>query len=52
MGSTIFFNLDQTAFTPILTGYQIYHDYIRPYEGLNCKTPAKASGIKNEGENK
>jgi hypothetical protein len=35
--------------TPILTGYQIYHNYIRPHEGLNGKTPADASGIKIEG---
>lgn len=25
--------------TPILTGYQIYHNYIRPHEGLEAKTP-------------
>src|SRR2546421_255388 len=28
--------------TPILTGYQIYHNYMRPHEGLECKTPAEA----------
>jgi putative transposase len=38
--------------TPILTGYQIYHNYVRPHEGLDYKTPAEASGIKIEGENK
>ena len=38
--------------TSILTGCQIYHNYIRPHEGLNGKTPAEASGIKVEGENK
>jgi len=38
--------------TPILTGYQIYHNYIRPHEGLEGKTPAEAAGIKIEGENK
>jgi transposase-like protein len=38
--------------TPILTGYQIYHNYIREHEGLNGITPAEASGIKIEGENK
>jgi len=27
--------------TPILTGYQIYHNYIRAHEGLNGKTPVK-----------
>jgi transposase-like protein len=40
------------ADTPILTGYQIYHNYLRPHEGLNMKTPAEACGIKIEGKNK
>ena len=39
-------------YTTILTGYQIYHNYIREHQGLNNKTPAEASGIKIEGENK
>jgi putative transposase len=38
--------------TPILAGYQIYHNYIRPHEGLNGKTPAEVCGIKLEGQNK
>ena len=38
--------------TPILSGYQIFHNYVRPHEGLNGKTPAEACGIKIEGENK
>ena len=38
--------------TPILTGYQIYHNYIRPHEGLDGKTPAEAAGIQVLGENK
>lgn len=38
--------------TPILKGYQIYHNYVRPHEGLNGKTPAEACGIKVEGDNK
>jgi len=38
--------------TPILQGYQIYHNYVRPHEGLDGKTPAEACGIKVEGENK
>jgi len=37
--------------TPILKGYQIYHNYLRPHEGLDDKTPAEASGIKIEGKN-
>ena len=38
--------------TPILFGYQIFHNYIREHEGLNGKTPAEACGIKIEGKNK
>jgi len=38
--------------TPILKGYQIYHNYIREHEGLDGKTPAEACGIKIEGTNK
>ncbi len=38
--------------TPILTGMQIYHNYIRPHEGLNGATPADKAGIKVEGVNK
>lgn len=40
------------ADTPILTGYEIFHNYVRPHEGLEWKTPAEVSGIKIEGENK
>jgi transposase-like protein len=38
--------------TPILTGYQIFHNYIRPHEGLDGRTPSEACGIKIEGKNK
>ena len=38
--------------TKILTGYQIFHNYIRQLQGLKGKTPAEASGIKVEGKNK
>ena len=38
--------------SPILTGYQIFHNYIRPHQGLRGKTPAKACGIRVEGVNK
>ena len=38
--------------TPILTGYQIFHNYIRPHMALEGKTPADLAGIKVEGENK
>jgi putative transposase len=42
----------KTSDTPILKGMQIYHNFIRPHEGLNGKTPAEAAGIKIEGANK
>ncbi|MGI0101088.1 MAG: IS6 family transposase [Nitrosotalea sp.] len=38
--------------TPILTGYQIFHNYIRPHMSLDGKTPSEVAGIKVEGENK
>ena len=38
--------------TPILKGYQIFHNFIREHEGLDGKTPAERAGIKVEGENK
>lgn len=38
--------------TPILKGYQQYHNYFRPHEGLAGKTPAEVAGIKIEGQNK
>jgi putative transposase len=38
--------------TPILQGMQIFHNYIRPHEGLNGKTPSEACGIEIKGENK
>ena len=31
--------------TPILTGYQIFHNYLRPYMGPNGMTPAEVCGI-------
>jgi hypothetical protein len=38
--------------TPILAGYQIFHNYIRGHEGLNGKTPSEACGITVQGKNK
>jgi len=38
--------------SPILTGYQIFHNYVRPHMALKGKTPAEATGIEIEGENK
>jgi transposase-like protein/predicted nucleic acid-binding Zn finger protein len=42
----------EKADTPILDGMQIYHNYIRPHEGLNGMTPAEVAGIKIQGDNK
>jgi transposase-like protein len=38
--------------TPILKGYQLFHNYIRQHEGLDGLTPAEACGIKVQGKNK
>jgi hypothetical protein len=38
--------------TPILTGYQLYHNYFREHEGLVGKTPAEVAGIRIEGKNR
>ncbi|MGC1932278.1 MAG: hypothetical protein WA667_25175, partial [Candidatus Nitrosopolaris sp.] len=38
--------------TAVLTGYQLYHNYFRPHEALNGKTPAEKCGIVIEGQNK
>jgi putative transposase len=38
--------------TPILAGYQLYHNYLREHEGFNGKTAAEIAGIKIQGQNK
>jgi len=38
--------------TPILKGYQVFHNYIRPHQALKGKTPSEACGIKVNGNNK
>ena len=38
--------------SPILTGLQIYHNYVRSHMGLDGKTPADLAGIQVEAENK
>ena len=38
--------------TPILTGYQIFHNYIRPHMALEGRTPAETAGISVRGKNK
>jgi hypothetical protein len=37
---------------PILTGYHIFHNYLRPPMGLNGSTPAEKCRIIIEGEDK
>ena len=38
--------------TPILSGMQIFHNFIRPHETLKGRTPADVAGIQVKGENK
>lgn len=38
--------------TPVLKGYQLYHNYFREHEGLKGITPAEAAGIAIDGTNK
>jgi hypothetical protein len=39
-------------YTPILKGYEIFHNYVRPHSGLDGRTPGEACGITIEGDNK
>jgi hypothetical protein len=36
----------------LMEAMRIYHNYIRTHQGLDGRTPAEASGINIEGENK
>jgi hypothetical protein len=38
--------------SPILSGYRIYHNYIRPHEALKGKTPAELAGIQIKAKDK
>ncbi len=38
--------------SPLIGGYQIYHNYVRPHTALDGKTPADLAGIDVRGENK
>ncbi len=38
--------------TAILAGYQLYHNFVRPHEGIGNMTPAEKCGVKIDGENK
>ncbi len=42
----------KTKDTPILQGYQLFHNYIRPHEALDGKTPSEACGITIQGKDK
>lgn len=38
--------------TPILKGYELFYNNIRPHEALNGKTPSEKCGIIINGSNK
>lgn len=38
--------------SPILEGYRIFHNHVRPHMALGGKTPAELAGIQVKGENK
>lgn len=38
--------------SPILTGYQIFHNYVRPHMALDGQTPANKAGIQVKGDDK
>jgi hypothetical protein len=38
--------------SPILDGYQIFHNHMRPHMALEQRTPGELAGIQIKGENK
>ena len=38
--------------SPILDGYRIFHNHVRPHMALDGKTPAEACGIEVQGNDK
>ncbi len=38
--------------SPLLKGYQLYHNYVRPHMALEGDTPADRAGIEIQGDNK
>jgi len=38
--------------SPLIAGYQIYHNYIRPHMALDGQTPAEKAGIEIKGRDK
>ena len=42
----------KTNDSPMIQGYEVYHNFIKPHMGLNGKTRADMAGIEILGENK
>jgi transposase-like protein len=42
----------KTEDSPILNGIQIFHNYVRPHEGLDGHTSSEMAGIEVQGENR
>jgi hypothetical protein len=42
----------EKANSPILKGMEIFHNYLRPHDALDDRTPSEAAGIKVEGDDK
>jgi len=38
--------------SPLISGYQLYHNYVRPYMALEGKTPAEKCGVQINGKDK
>jgi len=38
--------------SPILTGYQLFHNYVRPHMALDGRTPAERAGIIVKGSDR
>ena len=38
--------------SPLIEGYQIYHNYVRPHMALENRTPAELAGITVKGQDK
>ncbi|MEM3192881.1 MAG: hypothetical protein QXV17_05670 [Candidatus Micrarchaeaceae archaeon] len=38
--------------SPTVTGYEVYHNYVKPHMGLKGKTPPNVAGKEVHGKNK
>jgi hypothetical protein len=38
--------------SPLIEGYQIFHNYVRPHMALDGKTPSEKAGITVKGQDK